>query len=119
MLAALNMTVSILKLRIGTFTDDAVRLETGDQGCTVSVEDSGVGIPTSALSRIFERFYRVDRGRTRAEGGTGLGLSIVRHAALRHGGRVEVTSREGQGSTFRVVLPRGIVAKSEAAAPVE
>ncbi len=71
----------------------------------ISVSDRGVGIPTRDLERIFERFYRVDRARSRATGGTGLGLSIVRHVAANHGGRVSVTSIEGQGSTFSLILP--------------
>jgi len=71
----------------------------------LSVADTGVGIPTRDLERIFERFYRVDHGRSRSTGGTGLGLSIVRHVASNHQGRVEVDSREGVGSTFTVVLP--------------
>ena len=71
----------------------------------LSVADSGVGIPTRDLERIFERFYRVDHGRSRSTGGTGLGLSIVRHVASNHQGRVEVDSREGEGSTFTLVLP--------------
>jgi signal transduction histidine kinase len=64
-----------------------------------------VGIPARDLERIFERFYRVDHGRSRDSGGTGLGLSIVRHVASNHQGRVEVDSREGEGSTFTVILP--------------
>ena len=72
---------------------------------TLEVEDRGIGIPARELERIFERFYRVDHGRSRQTGGTGLGLSIVRHVAANHQGRVEVDSREGEGSTFRLVLP--------------
>lgn len=76
----------------------------GDQA-TVAVEDSGVGIPPEVLPRIFERFYRVDRGRSRETGGTGLGLAIVKHTAEGHGGHVEVESEPGKGSTFTLVLP--------------
>jgi signal transduction histidine kinase len=76
----------------------------GDQ-VVLEVEDEGIGIPEGHLDRIFERFYRVDRGRSRATGGTGLGLSIVRNVALNHGGRVAVESQVARGSTFRVFLP--------------
>ena len=71
----------------------------------ISVVDHGIGIPARDLDRIFERFYRVDHGRSRGTGGTGLGLSIVRHVASNHHGRVDVESREGEGSTFTLVLP--------------
>ncbi|HSG78903.1 MAG TPA: ATP-binding protein [Acidimicrobiia bacterium] len=72
----------------------------------VTVADEGIGIPEAHLDRIFERFYRVDRARSRATGGTGLGLSIVRHVAMNHGGAVDVASRLGEGSVFTVRLPR-------------
>jgi two-component system phosphate regulon sensor histidine kinase PhoR len=73
----------------------------------IEVQDQGIGIPQEHLERIFERFYRVDRARSREAGGTGLGLSIVRHIALIHQGRVEVESHAGEGSLFRIVTPRG------------
>src|SRR5215216_5923328 len=73
----------------------------------VVVSDSGIGIPEEGLSRIFERFYRVDKARSKETGGTGLGLSIVRHVAENHGGRVGVESALGEGTTFSVHLPRG------------
>jgi two-component system sensor histidine kinase SenX3 len=69
------------------------------------VSDQGVGIPPRDLDRIFERFYRVDRARSRGTGGTGLGLAIVRHVATNHGGEVVVSSREGEGSTFVLRVP--------------
>ncbi len=72
----------------------------------VSISDTGIGIPEQKLSRIFERFYRVDKDRSKATGGTGLGLSIVRHVAENHGGSVAVESATGRGSTFTVYLPR-------------
>ncbi|MFO1010445.1 MAG: ATP-binding protein [Planctomycetota bacterium] len=72
----------------------------------VEVADTGIGIPAAALPRVFERFYRVDRGRGRDSGGTGLGLALVKHVALAHGGQVDVASEEGRGSTFTVRLPR-------------
>ena len=71
----------------------------------LSVQDHGVGIPARDLDRIFERFYRADRARSRATGGTGLGLAIVKHIATNNGGRVEVTSIAGVGSTFTLRLP--------------
>jgi two-component system, OmpR family, sensor histidine kinase SenX3 len=73
----------------------------------IRVSDTGIGIPESKLPRIFERFYRVDKARSKATVGTGLGLSIVKHVAENHGGRVTVESRLGEGSTFTAYLPRG------------
>jgi two-component system phosphate regulon sensor histidine kinase PhoR len=71
----------------------------------IAVRDQGVGIPQQHLPRLFERFYRVDKARSRDHGGTGLGLAIVKHIALVHGGRVSVTSAVGKGSTFILQLP--------------
>ena len=77
-----------------------------DEGSIVmSVADHGVGIPHADLTRVFERFYKVDKARVRGKGGTGLGLAIVRHVAESHGGRAWVESEEGKGSTFYVALP--------------
>jgi two-component system phosphate regulon sensor histidine kinase PhoR len=72
----------------------------------ILVQDNGDGIPAQHLERVFERFYRVDRARSRDLGGTGLGLAIVKHIALLHGGEVTVTSELGKGSTFTIHLPR-------------
>jgi two-component system phosphate regulon sensor histidine kinase PhoR len=101
---------------ISNLIDNAIKYspEGGDICVTVSVEaefvvievaDNGIGIPPHDLSRVFERFYRVDRSRSREMGGTGLGLSIVKHVAQAHGGAIDVTSTPGVGSTFRLKLP--------------
>ncbi len=85
-----------------------VRIETeatADGQIQISISDTGPGIPSEHLPRIFERFYRVDRGRSRAVGGTGLGLSIVKHAVERIKGTVLVESQLGKGSRFTVILP--------------
>jgi two-component system phosphate regulon sensor histidine kinase PhoR len=71
----------------------------------IIIEDTGEGIPAQHLERLFERFYRVDRARSREMGGTGLGLAIVKHLARAHGGEVTVTSELGKGSTFTIELP--------------
>ncbi len=86
-------------VEVGTVTNGAI--------VEVSVRDHGDGIPVRDLERIFERFYRVDRARSRVTGGTGLGLAIVRHVAANHRGEVRVDSREGEGSTFTLRLPSG------------
>jgi two-component system sensor histidine kinase SenX3 len=84
-----------------------VRARTDGTWVDVTVRDHGIGIPRRDLERIFERFYRVDRARSRETGGTGLGLAIVRHVASNHRGEVRVQSREGVGSTFTLRLPAG------------
>lgn len=71
----------------------------------IGVEDEGIGIPRKHLPRLFERFYRVDKARSRNSGGTGLGLAIVKHIALAHGGQVNVTSTPGKGSRFEIRIP--------------
>src|SRR5207237_6509890 len=76
-----------------------VRCATNGDWVELAVQDRGIGIPSRDYERIFERFYRVDRARSRETGGTALGLAIVRHVATSHGGTVSVTSREGEGST--------------------
>jgi two-component system phosphate regulon sensor histidine kinase PhoR len=75
-------------------------------GDRISVTDTGEGISPQHLDRLFERFYRVDRARSRDLGGTGLGLAIVKHLAKAHGGEVSVTSRIGEGTQFTIELPR-------------
>lgn len=83
----------------------AIHLSRQNGNALLSINDTGVGIPTKDLPRVFERFYRVDRARARGTGGTGLGLSIVRHIAESHGGFVTADSELGIGSTFTVSLP--------------
>jgi two-component system phosphate regulon sensor histidine kinase PhoR len=89
----------------GTVT---VRSRLGAGGVWVDVRDTGVGIAPEHLPRIFERFYRVDAGRSREQGGTGLGLAIVRHLVDAHGGRVESASVVGRGTTISVLFPAGL-----------
>ncbi len=103
--ALANLVENAVKYSDETHQVD-VRVVTSDTTVSVEVEDRGIGIPADSLDRIFERFYRVDRARNRATGGTGLGLSIVRHVATNHGGEVNVRSREGEGSTFILQIPR-------------
>ena len=83
----------------------AISYESGERD-KILVRDNGEGIPAQHLERLFERFYRVDRARSRKMGGTGLGLAIVKHLALLHGGEVTVTSDLGKGSTFTIHLPK-------------
>lgn len=87
-----------------------VSLDADHQFFTVKVEDSGVGIPADALEHIYERFYRVDKSRSREIGGTGLGLAITRSAILMHRGTVKVTSVEGEGTDFTVKIPLKYIA---------
>jgi len=105
-----------LSLLVRNLVDNAIRytrpggrvdvtLSTDGDDVVLSVADTGVGIPTRELPRIFERFYRVDRARSRETGGTGLGLSIVKHVVENHGGTVNVTSELGRGTCFEVRLP--------------
>jgi two-component system phosphate regulon sensor histidine kinase PhoR len=94
----------------GTVT---VRCLADDAAVTLEVEDTGIGIAPNDQARIFERFYRVDKARSRELGGTGLGLSIVKHLTQAFGGEVRVESQPGLGSTFRVQLPRASAAARE------
>ncbi|MDQ3766795.1 MAG: ATP-binding protein [Actinomycetota bacterium] len=84
-----------------------VTIEVSERGgnAVIEISDTGIGIPLEAQSRVFERFYRVDRGRSRDRGGTGLGLAIAKHVTELHGGQIQVESELGQGSTFTARIP--------------
>jgi two-component system phosphate regulon sensor histidine kinase PhoR len=116
--AALRLTgvADHLHSALGNLVSNAVRYTPEDGTITLSwrlrgkdavfsVSDTGIGIEPQHLSRLTERFYRVDQSRSRATGGTGLGLSIVNHILLRHQARLEITSKPGVGSTFSAVFP--------------
>jgi two-component system, OmpR family, sensor histidine kinase SenX3 len=90
-----------------------VRTRVDDNAVEIMVADQGIGIPSRDLDRVFERFYRVDKARSRETGGTGLGLSIVRNVATNHGGEVLVSSQEGEGSTFVLRLPSDLVVRAD------
>ena len=84
-----------------------LRCGTGNDGCPyLEVEDNGIGIPQDSQSRVFERFYRVDKSRSKATGGTGLGLAIVKHIALLHDAHIDLQSQVGTGTTIRVTFPK-------------
>jgi signal transduction histidine kinase len=87
-----------------------VRVTENGRDAQIEVEDNGPGIPPEHRGRIFERFYRVDKARTRAEGGSGLGLSIAQWAVSVNGGRIDVQGAPDQGAIFRISLPRAIPA---------
>ena len=120
-----NADRTILRQALVNLIDNAVKYshiksriwirvtETGRDG-VVEVEDSGPGIPTEHLGRIFERFYRVDKSRSRADGGTGLGLSIAQWAVAVNGGKIEIQSEPDQGSIFTIRIPRVISAAAAA-----
>lgn len=105
--AVVNLLVNAIKY---SRKDDVVTISTGiderddESQVTISVKDSGCGIAAEHLPRLFERFYRSDKARSRAVGGTGLGLAIVKHIVQAHGGRIEVRSQEGVGSEFLITL---------------
>jgi len=99
------------------YSAEGTRIVVGARGrsgfAEIAVSDSGIGIPRTDRSRVFERFYRVDQSRASSTGGTGLGLAIVKHIAANHGGSVTVVSEEGRGSTFTLRVPLSVGATSE------
>ena len=107
--AVVNLVVNAVKYsEAGSEVIIAAEEKTQDDGTNrvvISVQDFGIGIAKKHLPRLFERFYRSDKARSRKLGGTGLGLSIVKHIVQIHGGDVAVKSQEGQGSTFIISLP--------------
>ena len=114
---------AILRLGLINVLDNAIKYtprrgtvrvevrETPSGEAAIEVEDTGLGISAAHQGRIFERFYRVDQGRSREAGGTGLGLATTRWAVEVNGGRIELESEEGKGSLFRIVLPRVVRAR--------
>lgn len=120
----------LLERAVGNLVDNAikytpdggkvrVRVQPTRSGVAIEVTDTGIGIPEADCTRVFERFYRVDKSRSREMGGTGLGLAIVKHIVQLHGGSVSVQSRVGAGSVFTVSLPRGIGPVEPAAGSAE
>ena len=108
---------SVLEEMIYNLLDNAVKynreggradisVEDAPGSVTVTVADTGIGIPADSIGRVFERFYRVDKSHSRRIGGTGLGLSIVKHGAALHGGTVTISSAEGSGTTVKLTLPK-------------
>jgi two-component system phosphate regulon sensor histidine kinase PhoR len=111
-----TLNARLLEQAVGNLIDNAIKYspagstvhlgaERQDSGVVISVRDEGPGIEPKHLTRLFERFYRVDKARSDQMGGTGLGLAIVKHIAAAHGGSVSVESQLGQGSTFQIHLP--------------
>ncbi len=103
-----QVIINLVENAINYTLEGAVTIELKDEEnqIRIIVSDTGMGIPSDQVGRIFERFYRVDRARSRATGGTGLGLSIVKHIVEAHGGTVSVESTLGKGTSFEVVLPK-------------
>ncbi len=91
------------------YTQDGGRIDidlvTQQKEAHIIIDDNGIGIPEEELSRVFERFFRVDKARSRSMGGTGLGLAISKQIIEEHGGRIELTSRENRGTKVEIILP--------------
>ncbi len=102
--ALVNLVDNAVKYSTPDNTID-IRVTPGDSETAIAVTDRGAGIGQEHLSKLFNRFYRVDKGRSRSEGGTGLGLAIVKHIVQYHSGRIEVQSTRGKGSTFTIHIP--------------
>ena len=111
-----NAIPGLLSLTVYNLCDNAIKynkdggkvtveVKKTDGGARLTVSDTGIGIPDDSLERVFERFYRVDKSRSKEVGGTGLGLSIVKHAALLHNARPEIHSTVGQGTTISILYP--------------
>jgi two-component system phosphate regulon sensor histidine kinase PhoR len=103
--ALVNLLANAVKFNRHSGEVQIAVTKTGDGPVRITVADNGIGIPSEDLSRIFERFYRVDKARSRAVGGTGLGLSIVKHIVERMNGKITVESELGKGSVFSITLP--------------
>jgi two-component system phosphate regulon sensor histidine kinase PhoR len=117
--AVLRGKKPLLQTMVSNLIDNAIKytqeggkvhvdVKSDDKDICLTVEDNGIGIPEADQKRIFERFYRVDKSHSKEIGGTGLGLSIVKHAVMIHGGKIDVQSRPGEGSTFIVTLPKHV-----------
>jgi two-component system phosphate regulon sensor histidine kinase PhoR len=102
--AAVNLLDNAIKYS-AAHSSITISAEQTKQGIQIAFQDQGAGIPKKHLPRLFERFYRVDKARSRKMGGTGLGLAIVKHIVQAHGGHIRVESIQGQGSTFTIHLP--------------
>jgi signal transduction histidine kinase len=117
----------LLEQAIGNLLDNAIKYNrpggkvalsvtrAGEKGVRVLVEDTGIGIPREDLPRVFERFYRVDKARSREMGGTGLGLAIVNHLVQAHGGSLAIESEMGKGTRVRITLPAASVSQASTA----
>ena len=110
-----QVAINLIDNAINYTPQGSVKVNLKDEGTLVEIDviDTGLGISSEHLPRIFERFYRIDKARSRATGGTGLGLSIVKHIVESHGGKVSVESTLNKGSTFVVKLPVGNVVEPE------